>query len=45
LNDRIIKYYEDAVNAQTSPADALSTASQGISQVLSQYDLSVGSGQ
>lgn len=45
INDRMIKYFEDAVNAvagSSGPANALSTASQGISQVLSQYDLAVG---
>ncbi len=40
LNDQIIKYYEDAVNAVNEgkdPLAALTTASQGISQVLRQY--------
>lgn len=40
INDRIIKYYEDAVNKVLqgeSASSALTTASQGISQVLSQY--------
>lgn len=42
LNDRMIKYYEDAVNAvnsQTSVEEALKITSQGVSQLLSQYDL------
>lgn len=40
INDRMIKYYEDAVNAvlQNQPiATALATAAQGVAQVLSQY--------
>ena len=40
INDRIIKYMEDAVNAVNEKADpqrSLDTASQGISQILSQY--------
>jgi multiple sugar transport system substrate-binding protein len=40
INDRIIKYFEDAVNAvnqRADPQDALDTASQGITQTLSQY--------
>ncbi|OGY15798.1 MAG: hypothetical protein A2784_01605 [Candidatus Chisholmbacteria bacterium RIFCSPHIGHO2_01_FULL_48_12] len=42
LNDRIIKYYQDAVNAvnQGTPiTQSLATAAQGITQVLSQYGL------
>jgi multiple sugar transport system substrate-binding protein len=42
INDRIIKYYEDAVNLTSQKADAttaLQTAAQGIAQVLSQYNL------
>lgn len=42
INDRIIKYYQDAVNAvnQGTPVtQALATAAQGITQVLSQYGL------
>ncbi len=42
INDRMIKYYEDAVNAVnggTAAADILKTTSQGVSQLLSQYDL------
>lgn len=40
INDQIIKYYEDAVNAVNNggdPVSALTTATQGIGQVLSQY--------
>lgn len=40
INDRIIKYFEDAVNAvnqRTDPQDALETVAEGISQVLSSY--------
>jgi multiple sugar transport system substrate-binding protein len=43
LNDRIIKYYQDAINAVvsgTDPADALVTTEQGIAQVYSQFGLS-----
>lgn len=42
INDRMIKYFEDAVNAvnaQNSPTEVLSTTAQGVSQLLSQYDL------
>ena len=42
LNDRLIKYFEDAVNAvnnQSSVSEALKTTSQGVAQLLSQYDL------
>lgn len=42
LNDRTIKYYEDAINAvnlRTDAETALRIASQGITQVLSQYGL------
>jgi multiple sugar transport system substrate-binding protein len=42
LNDQIIKYYEDAVNAVNEgkdPLTALTTASQGIAQVLRQYGI------
>jgi len=42
LNDQIIKYYEDAVNAVTKggdPLSALKTTSQGVSQTLRQYGL------
>jgi len=42
INDRMIKYYEDAVNAVnggTAASDILKTTSQGVSQLLSQYDL------
>ena len=42
INDRIIKYFEDAVNAvnqRTDPERALSTAAEGISQVLTQYGI------
>jgi multiple sugar transport system substrate-binding protein len=40
INDRIIKYYEDAVNAVlggTSPQDALVPVAAGVTQVLTQY--------
>ncbi len=40
INDKIIKYYEDAINAVNQGedvAEALQTTSQGIQQVLSQY--------
>jgi multiple sugar transport system substrate-binding protein len=40
INDKIIKYYEDAVNAVNegaSPKEALATVAQGVAQVLSQY--------
>jgi len=43
LNDRIIKYYEDAVNDIINGKDiqtALSTTSSGVSQILSQYGIS-----
>jgi len=43
LNDRIIKYYEDAVNAVGGGAEsktALTTTAQGVTQVLSQYSSS-----
>ncbi|MCH7951775.1 extracellular solute-binding protein, partial [Patescibacteria group bacterium] len=42
INDRMIKYFEDAVNAvntRTDPQDALETTAQGISQLLSQYGI------
>jgi len=42
INDRMIKYFEDAVNAvneQNSPSEVLSTTAQGVAQLLSQYDL------
>lgn len=43
LNDRIIKYYQDAINAVLdgqSPTAALETAAQGVNQVLGQYKIS-----
>lgn len=43
LNDRLIKYYEDAVNAyleNQAEETALQNLTQGVSQVLSQYGLS-----
>lgn len=44
INDKIIKYFEDAVNAVNSgksdSKQALETASQGVSQVLNQYGIS-----
>jgi ABC-type glycerol-3-phosphate transport system substrate-binding protein len=42
LNDSIIKYYEDAVNAVNngqSPEQALSTVEQGITQVFERYNI------
>lgn len=42
INDRMIKYFEDAVNAVNAgetPERALSTAASGVGQVLSQYGL------
>jgi len=42
LNDRMIKYFEDAVNAVNSgqsAKEALDTTEQGVSQLLSQYGL------
>lgn len=46
INDQIIKYYEDAINgvlAGESITDVLTTASQGVSQVLQQYNVSTTS--
>ena len=43
INDRIIKYYQDAVNAVntgTVAKAALKTTTEGVNQVLSQYGLS-----
>jgi len=43
LNDKIIKYYEDAINAINQggdPEDVLLTVSQGVNQVLTQYSVS-----
>jgi len=44
INDKIIKYFEDAVNAvnfgKSGAKQALETTSQGVSQVLSQYGVS-----
>lgn len=43
INDKIIKYYEDAVNSLSlgaSPKAALETAGKGVSQVLSSYGIS-----
>lgn len=42
INDRIVKYWEDAVNSLslgTSPQSALETVTKGVQQVLSQYGL------
>jgi len=42
INDRMIKYFEDAVNAVNegkTAKEALTTASQGIAQLLSQYGI------
>ncbi len=44
INDRIIKYFEDAVNAVNrgvAAKEALQTTSQGISQLLSQYGIAI----
>lgn len=46
INDRIIKYFEDAVNSLslgTSPQSALETASKGVQQVLSDYQPTLSS--
>lgn len=43
INDKMIDYFKDAVNAVNAnedPGDALETAASGVSQLLSQYDLS-----
>jgi len=43
INDRMIKYYEDAVNAVNlgkTAKEALQTTDQGVAQLLSQYGLS-----
>lgn len=40
INDRMIKYFEDAVNAVNQgedPKEALTVTAQGVSQILSQY--------
>lgn len=42
INDRMIKYFEDAVNAVNAgktAKEALQTANQGVSQLLSQYGI------
>jgi len=42
INDRLIKYFEDAVNAVNngqSSQEALATAAKGVAQILSQYGL------
>lgn len=43
INDRMIKYFEDAVNAVSfenrTPKEALTTTASGVSQLLSQYGL------
>ncbi|HUV72405.1 MAG TPA: extracellular solute-binding protein [Clostridia bacterium] len=42
INDKIIKYYEDAVNAVhkgQNPLSVLTTTTQGVNQVLQQYGL------
>jgi multiple sugar transport system substrate-binding protein len=46
LNDKLIKYLEDGVNAVaagSAPSGALATAAQGFRQVLGQYGLTTGS--
>lgn len=43
IDEKIIKYFEDAVNAVNqgkTPKEALTTANQGVAQVLAQYGLS-----
>jgi len=43
INDKIIKYYEDAINAVNQgqdPQAVLQTVAQGVAQVLSQYGVS-----
>ena len=43
INDKMIDYFKDAVNAVNAnedPADALETATSGVAQLLSQYGLS-----
>ncbi len=43
INDKMIDYFKDAVNAVNAnedPGDALETAASGVSQLLSQYGLS-----
>lgn len=45
INDKIIKYFEDAVNAVNqgkTSKEALAPAAQGVAQVLAQYGLSTG---
>jgi multiple sugar transport system substrate-binding protein len=45
MNDKLIKYVEDAINSLTqgtSPQAALDTAANGFRQVLSSYGLSTG---
>jgi len=45
INDRIIKYFEDAVNSVNqgqSPEKALETAASGVAQVLATYGLGTG---
>lgn len=46
LNDKMIKYFEDSVNAVaqgTAPSSALQTAANGFRQILGQYGLISGS--
>ena len=48
INDRIIKYYEDAVNAVNDgqqPAKVLPTLGQGVAQVLQQYNVTTSASQ
>ena len=43
INEKIIKYFEDAVNSVLEggkPSEALQTCGQGVSQILSQYQVS-----
>ena len=45
INERMIKYFEDAVNSVNSgknPQKALETATQGVAQLLSQYGVTAG---
>lgn len=48
INDRIIKYFEDAVNAVNqgkNAKEALQTVNQGVAQILSQYEVTSGGKQ
>ena len=46
INDKIIKYYEDAINTINQgeePSKVLPTTAQGVQQVLSQYGVTSSS--